>query len=228
MNHSLSHDEWQCAYEELVRVAKARAGLDWQEGRSLLAALRAGVHLHLGYGTFAELVERLFGYKPRWTEERLRVAEALESLPVLEQSLRDGAISWSAARELTRVATAASEDAWLAVARGRTVRQIEELVAGHAPGDLPESPRNAERQRHVLRFEVTAETSASLREALAQVRRDAGGPLDDDAALLAVARRILNGPSDSGRASYQIALTVCQSCGRGWQQGRGEQVEVGS
>ena len=72
----------------------------------MLLGLRAGVHLHLGYGTFAEYVERLFGYKPRWTEERLRVAEALETLPALEQSLRDGAMSWSAVRELTRVASA--------------------------------------------------------------------------------------------------------------------------
>src|SRR5262245_66306420 len=116
---------WQRAHEDLSRLAKSRARLDWQEGQSLLAALRAGVHLHLGYGTFAEFVERLFGYKPRWTDERLRVAEALETLPAIGQSLRDGAINWSAARELTRVATAASEEAWLEAARGRSVRQVE-------------------------------------------------------------------------------------------------------
>src|SRR5258706_7734629 len=101
---SLTPHEWQRAHEDLVCLARTRAKLDWDEGRSLLAALRTGVHLHLGYGTFAEYVERLFGYKPRWTDERLRVAEALETLPAIEQSLRDGAISWSAARELTRVA----------------------------------------------------------------------------------------------------------------------------
>ena len=72
----------------------------------------------------------------------MRVAEALETLPALEQALRDGAVSWSAARELTRVATADSEQAWLEVAGGRNVRQIEEMVAGHAPGDLPHDPAN--------------------------------------------------------------------------------------
>jgi hypothetical protein len=194
----------------------------------LLLGLRAGVHLHLGYGTFAEYVERLFGYKPRWTEERLRVAEALETLPALEQSLRDGAMSWSAVRELTRVATAESEHAWIEAARGRTVRQIEELVTGHAPGDLPRDARKSNLERHVLRFEVTAETLAYVRDALAKVRRDVGKPMDDDAALLTVARQILGGPTDEGRASYQVALTVCEACGRGWQQGRGEQVEVRS
>src|SRR5262245_42920418 len=148
---------WQRAHEDLSRLAKSRARLDWQEGQSLLAALRAGVHLHLGYGSFAEYVERLFGYKPRWTDERLRVAEALECLPELEQSLRDGAIHWSTARELTRVAIADTEHEWLEVARGRTLRQIEDLVAGHATGDRPHDRPDANLQRHVLRFDVAAE-----------------------------------------------------------------------
>jgi hypothetical protein len=42
-----------------------------------------------------------------------------------------------------------------------------------------------------------------------------------------MARHVLGGPTDAGRATYQIALTVCDACGRGWQQGRGERVEVG-
>jgi hypothetical protein len=71
--------EWERIHEDLVRLSTTRARLDWEEGQSLLLALRAGVHLHLGFGTFAEYVERLFGYKPRWTEERLRVAEATAS-----------------------------------------------------------------------------------------------------------------------------------------------------
>jgi 5-methylcytosine-specific restriction endonuclease McrA len=220
--------EWQRAHEDLLRLAKTRARLDWEEGRSLLLGLRVGVHLHLGYGTFAEYVERLFGHKPRWTDERLRVAEALETLPELEQSLRDGALHWSTVRELTRVARAETEHAWIELAQGRTVRQIEELVSGHAPGDLPDGPKNSSLERHVLRFEVTGETLAYVREATAKVRREAGTPMDDDAMLLTMARQVLGGPIDQGRANYQVAFTVCEACGRGWQQGRGEQVEVSS
>src|SRR5216684_6244684 len=100
----MNHLDWQQAHEQLSCLAKSRAGLDWEEGRALVSGLRAGVHLHLGFGTFAEYIERLFGYRPRWTEERLRVAETLETLPELEQGLRDGVIHWSTARELTRVA----------------------------------------------------------------------------------------------------------------------------
>src|SRR5438876_11638389 len=66
------------AHEELSRFARTRARLDWEEGELLLRALRVDAHLCLGFGSFAEYIERLFGYKPRWTAERLRVAEALE------------------------------------------------------------------------------------------------------------------------------------------------------
>src|SRR5258705_685269 len=95
--------EWIRAHEELSRLAKARASLDAEEGRWLLSALRSGTHLHLGFASFAEYVEHLLGYRPRSTEEKLRVAEALETLPETENALRDGAVSWSAVRELTRV-----------------------------------------------------------------------------------------------------------------------------
>jgi hypothetical protein len=69
---------WQAAHEALTRLARARAGLDFEEGEKLRAAERACVHERLGYGSFGEYIERLFGYSPRLTLEKLRVAEALE------------------------------------------------------------------------------------------------------------------------------------------------------
>jgi hypothetical protein len=111
-------------------LAKARAALDAEEGRWLLCALRSAAYLHLGFASFAEYVGVLFGYKPRSTEEKLRVAEALEELPELERALSDGSLSWSAVRELTRVVAPETQTEWLAAARGRTARQIEELSRG--------------------------------------------------------------------------------------------------
>ena len=96
--------DWVSAHEALSRLAKTRARLDWEEGQCLLAALRTGAHRHLGFGSFAEYVDVSFGYKPHSVEEKLRVAKALEGLPELNQALKDGGLSWSAVRELTRVA----------------------------------------------------------------------------------------------------------------------------
>jgi hypothetical protein len=217
---------WRSAHEALLQLAEKRAGLDFEEGRWLLAALRAGAHSRLGYGSFQEYAERLFGYGPRVTQEKLRVAEALEELPEMARQLEAGGVNFSAVRELTRVATSKTEREWLEAARERSVREIEQLVSGRSPGSLPEDTPQASAKRHVLRFEVSGEVRATFREAMAKIRRDAGEALDDDAAILLLARSVLGGPRDEGRSSYQVALTICEGCGRGMQQGRGELVEV--
>jgi hypothetical protein len=219
--------EWVQAHATLTRLARERAAADAEEGRWLVRAFRAAVHAHLGHGSFAEYVERVFGYKPRTTQEKLRVAEALESLPELARALDAGEVGWCAVRELTRVAVAETEGDWLAVARGKTIRQLEELVANKNPGDTPEGPDPRAPRSRVLRFEVAPETFALFRDAMRELRRSAGGRLDDDAVLLSMAREVLAGPGDEGRASYQVSLTVCSACGRGEQLGGGELLAVG-
>ena len=219
--------DWLRAHEALSRLARERAMADAEEGRWLLTALRSATHVHLGFGSFGEYVERMFGYGRRSTQEKLRVAEALEQLPALVRALGDGALSWCAVREITRVAVPETERAWLEVANGKTVRQLEDLVAGRRAGDTPNSPPDRSARRHVLRFEVAAETLALFRQALSEVRRRTGASMDDDAALLEVARYVLGGPPDEGRASYQIALTVCAECGAGTHAANGEPVRVG-
>ncbi len=219
--------DWQHAHQQLSSLALARAGLDVDEGRWLIQALRCGVHLRLGHGSFAEYVERLFGYSPRLTQDKLRVAEALQSLPAMAHALSAGETSWSALRELTRVAMPDTERDWLNAAHGRTVREIEQLVSGRHPGDRPGDARDAKAMRHVLRLELSGEALATFREAMAKIRRDAAQPLDDDAAMLLMARSVLGGPKDEARASYEVALTVCEACQAGKQQGRGELVDVG-
>lgn len=220
-------ENWQLAHEQLRRLARTRAGLELEEGRWLLVAWRGGVHARFGFGSFNEYVGRLFGYGARLVQDKLRVAEALEGLPVLARALQGGTVCWSVLRELTRVATRKTESEWLAAAEGRTVREVEQLVSGHRPGNRPSDAREAALSRHVLRFEVTGEVLASFREALSKLRREAGEALDDDAALLLMARAVLEGPSDEGRASYQVALTICESCRCAVQQGHGESVRVG-
>jgi hypothetical protein len=229
----VEQSEWVVAHEALSRLAKERAAADAEEGRWLLAALRSAAHVHLGFGSFSEYAERLLGYKPRSTQERLRVAEALEQLPAMARALEEGTLHWSAVRELTRIAVADNEQAWIDVARGKSVRQLEELVAGKRPGDDPSSPHQPGARRHVLRFEVAPETFALFREALSALRRSLDSTLDEDGALLAMARCVLDGPGlggprEPGRSSYQTVLSVCAECGRGQQLANGELVPVGA
>ncbi len=217
---------WQRAHAELVRLSHERARLDSDEAHWLLEALRSGAHQKLGYASFGEYIERLFGYSPRWTAEKLRVAEALEALPHLSRALAEGVLPWSSVRELTRVATPETESEWLTCAKGRTARDVERLVSGHPVGTRPDDPGDPSARRHVLRFEVSGEVLAAFREALAELVRQTGGRLDDEAALFLMARRILGGPVDAGQSSYQMALTVCPHCATGTMPAGGELVAI--
>src|SRR5690606_37874677 len=127
---------------------------------------------------------------------------------------------------LTRVVVPATEQAWLEAARGKTLRELEALVSDKSAGDAPDAPPSGAPRRHILRFEVDADTFATFREALQSLQRAGGGRLDHDALLLAMARQILGGPTDAGRGSYQISLHVCAACGRGQQVAGGEGVAV--
>ena len=218
---SPDHLDWRRAHERCEAVARRAATLDREIGRALLEADRACVYVYLGYGGIIEYGERLFGFAPKSTQERLRVAGALESLPLLDQALEAGRLCYSAARELTRVTVAETEAEWLSAAANKAVREIEDLVSGHVPGDRPGDEKRPEARRHVFRFEVAADVFALVRQAVGALRKIHGGQLDDEQALAMMARHVLGGPSDSGRASHQIVMTVCEQCGQGQQEGRG-------
>ena len=223
--HTNAHD-WQRAHDELLRLARDRTRLDYDEGHWLVVANRSRVHARLGYASFAEYIERLFGYSPRFTREKLRVAEALDTLPRVAHALASAEIPWSTARELTRVATPDTETAWLDATHGKTARDVERLVSGHHPGALPHDRPDPRAVRHALHFDVSAEIFATFREALAKLRRDADAPLDDDAALLLMVRHVLGPANDAGRPSYQVSLTVCEHCRTGAIVGAGERIVV--
>jgi hypothetical protein len=219
-------EEWALAHEALSKLRLRRAALDAEEGTWLLRAFRAATHVYFGYASFGEYIERLFGLSRRATEEKLRVAGALETLPGLAEALRSATLNWSVVRELSRVAVPETEHEWIRAACRKTAREVERMVSGLAPGARPADRRRPELVRHILRFEVGAETLATFREALKELRKRSDRRLDDDAALLSMAREVLGGPGDAGRASYQLVVTQCEDCGRGFQHANGELIEL--
>lgn len=60
--------------------------------------------------------------------ERLRVGRALQHLPTIKQAFWDGHLSYSKVRELTRVATADTDQRWSDTARHLTAGQLATLV----------------------------------------------------------------------------------------------------
>jgi HNH endonuclease len=217
---------WKEVHGELTRLALSKGAYDAEEARWLLEGKRVRVHERLGYSTFLSYLEHVFGYGPRLASERIRVAEALTRLPAMFEALARGDLHWSAVRELTRIVVPATEGEWLAEARGKTVRDVEDMVSGLKQGDRPGDPRDPKAQRHCLRFELSGDTVAAFREARRYLELEVGHSLTDDEAIRMLAHHAMSGPRDSGRAAYQIAITVCEECGRGTRDGAGRVLEI--
>ena len=63
--------------------------------------------------------------------EKVRVARALENLPKVSAAMESGRLSYSKAREITRIACAATEDHLLMIAEHGTAQHVEKLVRAY-------------------------------------------------------------------------------------------------
>jgi hypothetical protein len=224
----IQDEVWREVDQQLRSIARRRAGLDAEEARLLRQAVDLKIWVELGMVSALDYVERVLGYAPHAGAERLRIARALEHLPALECALAAGELNYSAVRELTRVATPETEEQWRAHAIGKNVRQIEELVAGRRPGSLPTDPPDPKAKQHVIRWEIDADAFARLRQTQAALADEHGGQLDASALVRVLCDRALEpaGGEPSGRAKFQILMTLCRQCERGTQEGAGVQVAV--
>jgi len=171
---------------DLIRDFDARGG--WNTGFSCCAAWLAWrVGLDLGAA-----------------RERVRVARALGTLPLLAQALARGELSYAKVRALTRVATPETEARLLGVGRGGTAAQVERIVRAWRQVDRhaearETARRHASRALHVrqdedgmvsLRGRLEPEVGALLIQALAaaremlyqRARREEGTALADSSA----------------------------------------------
>jgi hypothetical protein len=220
---------WRTVDRALREIAVRRAALDADEARWLREAEAVQIWRPLGMVSALDYLERVLGYAPRTAQDKLRVARALGALPQLTAALANGVLPSSAVRELTRVVTPATEASWIASATGKTLRQIEELVADHRLGDDPDDLPDPEARTHVVRFELAAETFTLLRQARTVLNGEHGRHLSDDSFITTLCSAVLDGApaaEPTGRAKFQIAVTVCDRCGQGWQEGGGAQVAI--
>lgn len=81
--------------------------------------------------------------------EKVRVAHALEGLPKIAASMARGELSYSKVRALTRVASEATEDAFLMMALHGTAYHVESLVRGYRRAqEAQELSREASQHAH--------------------------------------------------------------------------------
>src|SRR5437879_6375391 len=129
----------------LRRLARQEAMCRRVLGRLARTFLAGRYHNRLGFARLGDWTRERLGLSARQVQDLARVAERLESLPAIAAAFAAAALSWTQTRLLATAATPDSEGEWLALARDRTVRALEALVA-RAPADPDE--------RHRLRFSL--------------------------------------------------------------------------
>ena len=92
------------------------------------------------------------GLDARAARERVRVAHALESLPVLTETFASGQLSYSKARALTRIATPANEADLIMIAEHATSAELERVVRSYRGVLSNEEECEESNERHAQRF----------------------------------------------------------------------------
>lgn len=187
--------DWRAIDRDMRSVAARRAQLDVAEARLLLEAKRAELHKHLGYGSFAEYLERVAGYAPNTGRDRVRVAEELEALPAIAAAWAEGRLAYSAVREITRVATPATEAKVLAYVDGLTVREVIGAMRGLEKGDDPDQRREPFTEPRPLRMELPPETYAMFLAARRHLEEAVGHSMTDAQFMAVACRAVLDNGS---------------------------------
>jgi len=222
--------EWERLDQQLRGVAARRAGLDAEEARLLRYAEELKLWRAFGFGHLLEYMERAMGYAPHTAAERLRVARAIGDLPVIAEALEKGELAHSAVRELSRVAVPDTEEVWLDAVRGKSLREIEAMVSGRRPGDLPTDETQPRLHRKTITIEISPETYDLWRRMHALAAEEHGQRLSDDELITSVFRRAYSDEHTSregaGSPAYKIAIKQCPDCKRAWQYSGGRDIEI--
>src|SRR5881296_207257 len=139
---------------------------------------------NIGFRSCADWLSWRVGLAPAAARERVRVARALGTLPLLAQALARGELSYAKVRALTRVATPEDEERLLGVGRVGTAAQVERIVRGWRRVDRQAEAKESARQHAtralhvyddedgtvVVRGRLAPEVGALLRQALAAAR----------------------------------------------------------
>src|SRR5688500_18214489 len=113
--------------------------------------------------------------------EKVRVANALGRLPLIDAALSRGELSYAKVRAMTRVATKDNEDLLLAQAKGSTGAELERICAGFRkllPGAVADGERRTVRRRTLddglvqIELRLLPDEAARVWQAMGEVRRE--------------------------------------------------------
>ena len=101
---------------------------DWRFIKLIAAMDRRRGWEERGYCNLGNWLDHRCGLGPCAARERIRIGRALARLPEIDAAFRDGILSYSKVRAITRVATRETEGMLLAIAGRSSAAQLESLV----------------------------------------------------------------------------------------------------
>ena len=127
----------------LRRLARHEARCRLVLGRLAGRFLRRRAHHRLGFARLGDYSRERLGLSAREMQSMAHVVEAAQRLPGILAAFSCGEISWTQLRMLAAAATVDTEQQWLALARGSTVRTLEEQIREAANACAPRADTNA-------------------------------------------------------------------------------------
>jgi hypothetical protein len=114
---------------DLRLACRSEAAMRRELGAAARACIRARAHRRLGFVRLSDYARERHGASARTLQSAAWLASRLDELPAVSTAFDRSEVSWAAARAICKVAVAADEEQWLAIARRSTVDTLERLVA---------------------------------------------------------------------------------------------------
>ena len=189
--------ELRCAVTDMA----ARINLaDWRFIKLIAAMDRRRGWNERGYCNLGNWLDHRCGLGPCAARERVRIGRALERLPRIDAAFRDGVLSYSKVRAVTRVATRETEAMLLAIAGRSSAAQLESLVRTH------ERVGTGDRER--IRSEQRRGLSWHYEDGMLVVT--AAVPSERGALVIKALQKVVDARMDEREAHYQSLLEAAR------------------
>ena len=169
---------------------------DWRFIKLIAAMDRRRGWDERGYCNLGNWLDHRCGLGPCAARERIRIGRALARLPRIDAAFRDGFLSYSKVRAITRVATRETEATLLSLAQRSSAAQLESLVRTYQRVDRSNGERLPSEERRSL--------SWHYEDGMLVVT--AAVPAERGALLINALQKIVDARADERDAHYQSLL----------------------
>ena len=222
---------------ELRVAARTETSARRELGDAARVFLRRRAYRRLGFVRLSDYTRERLGVSARTLQAAAWLAARLEDLPAISSAFDRAEISWTQARMLCAVASAATEAQWLELARRSSVEALERRVERERKaGDVPSDPDADERAldgEPTVRVRLTcpARIRVLWRRAVELAARVAGETLADWRAVEVIAAEGFSGRPREGqygnRTGHDHLLSKSRKHGRR-DGGRGPGARAGA